>query len=250
MAYLEQDEFSHQFLMSLPNHLDLPSPAMRLFVAASHFIGRQEHVVTVNQFGDSIARCNLSGGDFHRAHSAIHTTFRAMLCRAGFATTNDPASIFHGKVPEALIAAYLRLHLCKDAIIPIPLRTTFRPTQIVLVQDVWKQSLTSKPCESTGHPSTTVPNHSTPNNTTAPPITSSLPSARTTNAGRRSWTLPVRMTMGRTTSPRLSGPTSNPAGCTQSSLVPSAIPITRPVYLSASVPSLRLHAPRMPTSPH
>ena len=41
-----------------------------------------------------------------------------MLHRAGLATTTEPANIFHGKVPAAPLAAYLRLHSRKDAIIP------------------------------------------------------------------------------------------------------------------------------------
>ena len=81
--------------------------------------------MTVDLFGDSVARCNLYGGDFHRAHSAIHTTFRAMLRRSGFATTTEPANIFHGKVPGSLLAAYLRLHSRKDAIIPYILAHDF-----------------------------------------------------------------------------------------------------------------------------
>ena len=41
-----------------------------------------------------------------------------MLRHAGFATTNKPANIFHGKVSGPLLAAYIRLHSRKNAIIP------------------------------------------------------------------------------------------------------------------------------------
>mmetsp|Transcript_5395 Transcript_5395/g.5923 ORF Transcript_5395/g.5923 Transcript_5395/m.5923 type:complete len:97 (-) Transcript_5395:784-1074(-) len=93
--------YSAQFLIALPTstgilpnkvllemfplYIGLPSPAMRPFVDEPHYIGH--HSQEVDEFGDSVARAMLAGGDFIRSHGEMQTLMNDIFKKAGFVTT-------------------------------------------------------------------------------------------------------------------------------------------------------------------
>ena len=134
MAYTQVDELSCQFLTALPDvlgimsdkvileafhqYLGQASPAMRPYLNGDHFIGRRGYEQVVDKYGDSVAACNLRGGDYHRTHDEIQYMYNAIFKQARYATSVQPPNIFHGKVPGECIDKYLTLYHKKDCIIP------------------------------------------------------------------------------------------------------------------------------------
>mmetsp|Transcript_5394 Transcript_5394/g.5918 ORF Transcript_5394/g.5918 Transcript_5394/m.5918 type:complete len:374 (-) Transcript_5394:71-1192(-) len=133
--------YSAQFLIALPTstgilpnkvllemfplYIGLPSPAMRPFVDEPHYIGH--HSQEVDEFGDSVARAMLAGGDFIRSHGEMQTLMNDIFKKAGFVTTLEAANMFHGKVPNNILKEYVRKFRHKDAVIPDILIHNYSP---------------------------------------------------------------------------------------------------------------------------
>ena len=134
ISFLESCDLSTQFLTALPDvigiqgykdlietvhtYLGQPSPGMKPYTSTTHHIGRRGHEEVVDQYGDVVARCNLKGGDFWRAHEEIQNIVRDMMKKVGMAVSTHPPNIFNGKIPGPVLDRYLNLHRRQHAILP------------------------------------------------------------------------------------------------------------------------------------
>ena len=121
------DTLSSQFLTVLPNATGimpdkivtevfahymgcLPSPAMKPFNDSTHYIGRDGQ--EIDQYGDSVARARLCGGDWQRSHYDMQQYLLADIMRKGC------LSMFSNIIPADMHREYQQLHTRKDVIIP------------------------------------------------------------------------------------------------------------------------------------
>jgi len=128
--------YSAQFVAALPcllgimhnrvlheaftQYLALPSPAMVPFCdpLLPHWIGRAGKVQLVDEYGDSVARTEVNGGDWIRLHEQLKGLWDDIFRKGGFYTTKEARNIFHGIVPWKFLKLYCDSQVSKDVIIP------------------------------------------------------------------------------------------------------------------------------------
>ena len=85
MSYLQSDSLSCQFFIALPDilgiqsddvmlesihqYLGLPSPAMKPCIDKQQYIGRRNRCQNVDEYGEAVARAQIQGRNFLRAHN-------------------------------------------------------------------------------------------------------------------------------------------------------------------------------------
>jgi len=116
--YLQIDNLSCQFLIALPDvlgimsdkvmleafhqYLGQESPAMRPYLSGDHFIGRRGCEQVVDRYGDAVARSNLQGGDFIRAHEELKHMMSSIFRQAGFCYFCRASEYFSWQGPRRL----------------------------------------------------------------------------------------------------------------------------------------------------